>query len=350
MVLQYFCTAIIFDTMKQRNEYFDFIRGIAIIFVVGIHVFTINDSDCTIIQYSNIALRQVFNCAVPLFLAISGYFLSRVNLDTQQQRLLFWKKQIPKVYIPCLIWSIPYIYKSIFVNNFPVINCLILYFLCVFGVFYFIMVIMQCYLLLPYIKCYCTKQGTILLAAVSLLSVFLMNIFYQRFATLPFGLVSTLGWATHWLGFFAIGIYLANFSSREYKLRLPIGILLAGLFLSFFETQIWPETMGERFGYRISAFIYSYGVILLLFSRRIEMLFLNSNSIMGKIISYIGVISFGIYLIHYTLIIIHYKLIEFVPVDNWLVKWFVTLFVSILFIVVTKRLFPKFAKKYLGFY
>jgi peptidoglycan/LPS O-acetylase OafA/YrhL len=202
---------------------------------------------------------------------------------------------------------------------------------------------MQCYLLLPYIKSYCTKQGTILLAAVSLLSVLLMNIFYQRFTMLPFGFVSTLGWATHWLGFFATGIYLANFSSREYKLRLPIGILLAGLFLSFFETQIWPETMGERIGYRISAFIYSYGVILLLFSRRIEMLFLNSNSIVGKIISYIGVISFGIYLIHY-------KLIEFVPVDNWLVKWFVTLFVSILFIVVTKRLFPKFAKKYLGFY
>ena len=132
----------------KRNEYFDFLRGVAIIFVVGIHAYSTKGSDCAIIHYGNIVLRQIFNCAVPLFLAISVYFLGKVDLDTKQQRLSFWKKQIHKLYIPCLIWSLLYFDNELFQNASLAIKSLATLFLCGFGVFYFVMVIILMYLFL----------------------------------------------------------------------------------------------------------------------------------------------------------------------------------------------------------
>ena len=93
--------------MSQRIEYYDFLRGIAIIMVVGIHTFVSYPIDTTIGCTSAI-VRQILNCAVPIFLVLSGLFCGKKLLDNKEKRLGFWKKQIPKVYIPALIWSLPY--------------------------------------------------------------------------------------------------------------------------------------------------------------------------------------------------------------------------------------------------
>ena len=328
---------------KTRNEYFDFLRGIAIIFVLGIHAFSSNGSVYTVLRYENIAIRQVFNCAVPLFLAISGYFLGKANLDTKELRISFWKKQIPKVYIPCLVWSFPNLCNSIFMTDSPATIALARFFFCDYGVFYFIIVIIQMYLLLPYIKDFCTKRGVVVVAVLSLLSVVSMNIFYRQIAIPRFGNVLALACPAHWLGFFALGVYLANFSLRQYKLWFPICLLLTGLFLSFYETLMWPKTMGERYGYKITAFIYSYGSILFLFSKKVEALFLRNICIVGRVINRIGVISFGIYLIHFAIV-------KYLAFECWLFNGFIALLLSILAIAVSKKTFPVFSRKYLGFY
>ena len=58
--------------MKERIAYFDFLRGLAIMMVVGIHTYTLGE-DSTVV-------RQLLNAAVPLFIAISGYFLSQKKM------------------------------------------------------------------------------------------------------------------------------------------------------------------------------------------------------------------------------------------------------------------------------
>ena len=93
--------------MSQRIEYYDFLRGIAIIMVVGIHTFVSYPIDSTI-GYTSVFVRQILNCAVPIFLALSGLFCGKKLLDNKEKQINFWKKQIPKVYIPALIWSLPY--------------------------------------------------------------------------------------------------------------------------------------------------------------------------------------------------------------------------------------------------
>lgn len=98
--------------MKTRNTYFDFLRGIAISMVVAIHTFSSIATGNSPVSW-DILVRQILNGAVPIFLAISGYFLSRKTLDTKEERLVFLKKQIPRVYLPCLIYSLPFFFVSV---------------------------------------------------------------------------------------------------------------------------------------------------------------------------------------------------------------------------------------------
>lgn len=136
--------------MNTRNPYFDFLRGFAIIMVVGIHTvvnyspgFETFEDICTIIA------RSLLNCAVPLFLAISGYFIAKKKITSKKEYLLFLKKQIPKVYIPCLIFSVPYFLLAIYSGSNGVLKPLVTMFACGFSVYYFIALIMQYYILLP---------------------------------------------------------------------------------------------------------------------------------------------------------------------------------------------------------
>ena len=59
----------------MRLSYFDFLRGIAILMVISIHTF---DNGMVL---PDVILRNIMNCAVPIFLAISGYFLGK-KLET----------------------------------------------------------------------------------------------------------------------------------------------------------------------------------------------------------------------------------------------------------------------------
>lgn len=125
--------------MQNRHSYFDFIRGIAILMVIGIHTYTVENS---------IAFRQLLNVAVPLFIAISGYFLSQKQIKSKQNYRSFLKKQLPKVYIPAILWSLPLYAYSIYIGNNVLLETIRLVILG-FSIYYFVAFIMQCYVCLP---------------------------------------------------------------------------------------------------------------------------------------------------------------------------------------------------------
>lgn len=60
----------------------------------------------------------------------------------------YLKKQIPKVYIPTIIWSLPWFVLSLLSGEDFIVSLLYL-FTCGFSIFYFIALIIQMYLLLP---------------------------------------------------------------------------------------------------------------------------------------------------------------------------------------------------------
>ena len=111
--------------------------------VVGIHTYTFGE-DSTV-------MRQLLNAAVPLFIAISGYFLSQKKMENKEDYFHFLKKQLPKVYLPVLVWSLP-LYALAIYSGSSILSQTILLFGCGLSIYYFVAFIMQCYVALPVIN------------------------------------------------------------------------------------------------------------------------------------------------------------------------------------------------------
>lgn len=302
----------------QRNLYFDSLRGIAILMVVAIHTFIACEFD-NFQSICAISMREIFNVAVPLFLAISGFFIGRKKFESNYQIITFWKKQIPKVYIPTLFWSVPYLTLALYHQQSLLKNILV-FLLCGYSIYYFIALIIQCYLLLPFIqkKMLNYAMGEVILS-LSLICVAVIS--YTSITRFP--LIVFAGPVIVWLIFFWIGAFLSR-SERNYK----IGWIFVGVLVSFalmlIETKFRHEATGGGYGIKPSSFIFSFLMILLLLSKRMEQKYVKDN-IINKVLTVVGDYSFPIYLIHCFVITIVF---HFVTISNWIVRW--TIVVAIL--------------------
>lgn len=150
------------NEVSERIEYFDILRALAIFGVVAIH------SSSTGLQFSDnsfnfnftVLWRNLLNFSVPMFLAISGFFLAKKKIKSSRDYFSFLKKQIPRVYIPLLIWSLVWLGLAVLIQNKSVIHEIIK--LAIFqssGPYYFIALIIQYYLLIPIIKRLASNRG-----------------------------------------------------------------------------------------------------------------------------------------------------------------------------------------------
>lgn len=196
--------------MKQRNAYFDFLRGVAILMVIAIHTFPKCGFD-SVEGCLQIFIRQIVGCPVPLFLAISGYFLGKKKLDGKQERMTFWKRQIPKVYIPALIWSLFYYILSVKGGSNPFLSFAILVGMG-YSIYYFIALIIQCYLLLPILQKVNSKRMGVILA-VSILSgvIYLIHFIVLNIMN---RVVTIDIWFMTWAFATAISVAIIMFSRR----------------------------------------------------------------------------------------------------------------------------------------
>lgn len=318
---------------KERVFWFDFLRGLAILMVVSIHTFAATMQQGSLASDLTILLRQVLNCAVPLFLAISGYFLAKKK--SERSYLQLWKRQIPKVYIPTLIWSLPYLALYVWQGH-SWLKGIVMFAVCGFSIYYFIALIIQYYLLFPVLQK--VKTGGVVLAfVITMLAISFVSYLVGK----GYGMSSIIigGPFPVWLVFFVIGIYLGNRKNRIYSLWPWLLCLVGGLMLSFFEAK-WVN----RYGIKPSSHVYSLAVIMLLFSEKVQSLFTYDNWIV-KAFAYLGRISFGVYLVHCFFIgfIIHFIHL------NWALLTVGALALTIAFIYVTQRVVPAIAQK-VGFY
>ena len=323
----------------QRNLYFDTLRGIAILMVVAIHTFIACEFD-NFQSICAISMREIFNVAVPLFLAISGFFIGRKKFESNYQIITFWKKQIPKVYIPTLFWSVPYLTLALYHQQSLLKNILV-FLLCGYSIYYFIALIIQCYLLLPFIqkKMLNYEMGGVILG-LSLICVAVIS--YTSITRFP--LIVFAGPVIVWVIFFWIGVFLSR-SERNYK----IGWIFVGVLISFalmlIETKFRHEATGGGYGIKPSSFIFSFLMILLLFSKRIEHKYVK-DKVINKALIVVGDYSFSIYLIHCFVITIVF---HFVTISNWIVRWTIVVAITMLFICLVRKVLPNKCLKIIGF-
>lgn len=321
----------------KRNTYFDFLRGLAIMMVVGIHTYTLG-KDSTVV-------RQLLNTAVTLFVAISGYCLSQKRMENKDDYLFFLKKQFPKVYLPVLVWSLP-LYAIALYSGSSIIKQTILLLSCGLSIYYFVAFIMQCYVVLPVINNYISGNKRRVVIVSCLISfAWIAGVMYMNTIQgkgIP--LILYAGPLPCWLMFFVLGVMIGHKPERNYSIILPMVITILGFILSVIETDYLLDHYGKGVGIKPSSFIYSAGMIFLMFSNKVENLIRRTGAIYRFII-WIGSLSFGIYLVHCYFISFFVKRL---PIDSWLLQWSLALFLTVVFILILRKLLPTKYHKYLG--
>lgn len=324
---------------KQHISYFDFLRGIAILMVIGIHTYVAGDLtsvDGTI----RIVLRQFLNCAVPIFLALSAFFLGKKKLDTRTSIVAFWKKQIPKVYIPCLIWSIPLFLLSV-IGGKDIVYGLVMLLICGYSIYYFIALIIQYYLLLPLLQKY---PRTMLISSVIISTISIVVVTYlSSVKGLQLPLILYAGPFVTWFVFYMLGVYYSK-HDRDYSMKGVLCLVFIGFILECVETYYLNINYGGGAGIKLSSFIYSYGIILLVLCPKAQALYKDNH--FTSSIAYIGKISFGLYLIHCYVITV-LKAIS--PISSWFISFGVVTFLTILLVMLFRKIFPLYINKYIGF-
>lgn len=295
--------------------------------------------------------RQIIGFAVPLFLSVSGYFLSNKIVDNKEKYLSFLSKQLLKVYIPMLIWSTPLLAYALFFRDSNSANSIILFLVGGFSVYYFIALIMQYYLLLPYLQRIATKKGLVLTTIISFVS--LATFFYlSKVKLFSIPLILYAGPFPVWIMFFVLGLYLGR-NKLEISRKILFVFVITGLFISVAETYyIFHFTDSfEGLGIKIGAFIYSFAVILFLFSLEYQP---KIKTKLWKFMAYLGRISFGVYLIHvYILSYIVQRMANAIELPNYFLDQLfligLTAIICVCIITAVRAINKPMAVKYLGF-
>ena len=147
-----------------------------------------------------------------------------------------------------------------------------------------------------------------------------------------------------WLMFFVLGVLIGHKPERNYSIILPIAITILGFVLSVIESEYLLANYGKGVGIKPSSFIYSTGMIFLMFSNKMEQL-LSQTGVIYRFIIWVGSLSFGIYLIHRYFVSF---LAKRLPIDSWLLQWALSLFLTVVFILILRELLPTKYHKYLG--
>lgn len=147
-----------------------------------------------------------------------------------------------------------------------------------------------------------------------------------------------------WLIFFWIGVFLSR-SERNYKIEwIFVGVLIS-FALMLIETKYRHEATGGGYGIKPSSFIFSFLMILLLLSKRMEQKYVKDN-IINKVLTVVGDYSFPIYLIHCFVITIVF---HFVTISNWIARWTIVVAITMLFIYIVRKVLPIKCLKIIGF-
>ena len=255
--------------------------------------------------------------------------------------MAFWKNQIPKVYIPCLIWSIPWFLYSVMWGGKSIDSQLINLLVGGFSIYYFIALIIQYYLLLPFLQ----KWPRVMLVCSVMVSAISITIitYLNSIKGLQLPLILYAGPFVTWIVFYMLGVYYSQ-RNREYSLTRVWCLILIGFVLECIETYYLNTNFGGGVGIKLSSFIYSFGIILLVLNSKVQLMYRENH--FTSFITYIGKISFGVYLTHCYVITLVSKIY---PISSWFMSFGEVTFLTILLVTLSRKIFPECINKYIGF-
>lgn len=325
--------------MNKRIDYFYMLRGVAIIFVIICHSYSGDPLSGSFKDGLYLLIRQIVTCAVPIFLALSGFFLANKVLANTKDYFYFWTTHSFRVWLPMVIWSIPLFFIREHDN--PVISIIYLL-LGGYSIYYFITLIIQYYAMQPLFR-KINKFCAILCTIITALFLIADN-YYTSIQGHHLSLFFECAPFVMWLAYPALGYYISK-NGRKYRVYPWLIIMFISLICCIFESKWLYSFHGGGVGAtKLSSLFFSASAIFVLLSEKAQKK-LDFNTHWYKSLVYIGEISFGIYLIHkYFLDFLIAPMVK-----DTLIRTLLTLVLSITFIAIIKKIMPKFASRYLGF-
>lgn len=313
--------------------------------VVFIHSMRYQDDSSVNIA---IVFRQLINFSVPLFLALSGFFLAEKEILNKKEYFTFLKKRIPRVYLPYAVWSLVFIVINIVtIKNISIGNQLFNF--VIFqtkAIFYFVALIIQYYILFPILKRFLSKKLLLTSMVVSLMACLLIFAYqHSTHRTLP--LILYAGNALTWILFFVLGMYLRIYKiniKRNTIIALAIGAFGLSVVETYFQIEIIGNIGSAVSAVKVSSFLYSALIIVLL---------LNYKYSIKTIFYDLGKVSYAIYLLHLLVLKVVVKMFAYFNINYYQIMAEIgigicTLLLSYLMCIGMRKIAPIFSAKYLG--
>ena len=175
----------------------------------------------------------------------------------------------------------------------------------------------------------------------SIFSISVITYLFVQGVRLP--LIIYAGSFVVWFVFFMFGVYYSS-SKINYTVKHAILITIFGFVLECIETYWLNTNYGSGYGIKLSSFIYSIGIIMLILSPKAK--FAYKSNKFTSIIAYLGNISFGVYLIH---LFVKMGVDYFLPIHSWALSWLLVVIITSIIIVAARRILPRGLNYYLGF-
>jgi len=346
-------------TVKQarRSEFWDAVKGVAIIAVILIHS---SDSarlygDDSIEAMAGVLVRQFVNFAVPLFIALSGYFAVTQTGDSRV--LVYYKKRFLRILLPYVLWSMLAISLKDYTRFFmPMDVAVDLLLGRAVSVYYFIPVLLQLVVITPFLIR--LRSRNLILFTLLLFVPTICVSYYCR-------VVSPCVWGDFpysalpcsiWIPFYSLGIIARRHESLfenvlRHKSKLVLVALYVTFFACFYESFYYLVEENRNIAtsqIKLSNFLFSGVLCGLIFGIK------GRFEVKQGWLSEVGGMSYGIYLSHMFVLPVMRLLVNFVGVREGnlayiLLTAFFTLFAVFYLMKAAKRLLGSRSTLALGF-
>jgi peptidoglycan/LPS O-acetylase OafA/YrhL len=262
--------------MKTRLKEFDYLRTVAVLAVIAIHVTSI----CVAVNSVAYLMNQVARFAVPLFIILSGFlvYYSDINRrsDTHSNLLL---KRLSKIFIPYTIWTLLYMLYSVrhHLEAVPQTSFFIalsknLMLGKAAPQLYFIIIILQMYLLYGLLKRlidskYEKHLMTTTFAATAFITLgaylFRWNIFIMPKISIGYYILFPT-----WLFYFVFGMHFAKYEARYKEVLGSYRFKMVFIWLASFAALYIDSRLSNTYGSSIkpTIMIYCFASFLFFYS------------------------------------------------------------------------------------
>ncbi|MEE0936112.1 MAG: acyltransferase [Methanobrevibacter sp.] len=330
-------------TQSKRIFYFDYLRMMAILCVVLLHVGChieemMNFNVSTIYSLSGFLLifsKNFFTIGVDLFLILSGALLLGRDWDLKG----FLSKRIPRIVKPFLLWSLifsivlivsSYFIPSIdFVNKFDMINLLKVFWDTLMfkapgsAVYWFFWMMLGVYLAMPILNKWIRDSE--LYELEYFLVIWVVSTIFAYTLIQPFPIELT--YFTSPIGFVVLGYYL------RYTERKVFNSSIIAILLIVISNVIMFAYAYYAVGHDVSFYFHRYSILEIMLAIGVFCLFKTTsifnnpkNNIVRKIVPSISMCSYGMYLIHSQIIMVTRKVLHFS--SNYALEYVILLIVG----------------------